>query len=258
LSHDDFDNGLVERTPFNPKLGLTWTLNPETTVRAAAMRSMKRSLVVNQTIEPMQVSGFNQFFDDENGTDARRYGVAVDRRMGAGIFTGAELSRRDLESPAQDPRTGSTIFNDAKDWVGSGYVYAAITDAVAFSGEYQYLRLTRDPLGNNVSLLAESTTHRFRIEGRAFSRWGGFGRVRAWIVDQEGRFQNALRAVVPGSDRFVTVDASVGYRLPRRFGVVTIDIRNAFDEEFNYQDSTPEESTLVPVRQVSVRLTLTL
>ena len=64
-----------ERSQFNPKFGITWNPFPSTTVRAAAFRVLKRTLITDQTLEPTQVAGFNQFFDDPNVTEAWRYGA---------------------------------------------------------------------------------------------------------------------------------------------------------------------------------------
>jgi Tfp pilus assembly protein PilF len=256
VSHDDFDNGSFERSLVNPKFGVTLTLGTGTTVRAAAMRSLKRTVVLSQTIEPTQVAGFNQFFDDSPGSDAWRYGLGVDRRLGRRLFAGVEFSRRDVNSQTTD-FMGAVTFTPEIEWFASAYLYATATDWLALSTEYQFARLALDPNGGNAALLADSTTHRLGVEGRAFARWGGFARARGWFVDQEGRFQNALQQVVPGADRFFSLDASFGYRLPRRLGVAAVDIRNAFDKPFSFQDSRPEEPTLVPARQVSLRLTLT-
>ena len=83
----------------NPKLGVTWNPFPDTTVRAAAFRVLKRTLITDQTLEPTQVAGFNQFFDDNNGTDAWRYGVAIDQKFTQDLFGGVEFSKRDLKWP---------------------------------------------------------------------------------------------------------------------------------------------------------------
>ena len=256
ISRDDFEYGF-KRSAVNPKLGVTWTVDSATTVRAAAMRSLKRTLVLTQTIEPTHVAGFNQFFDDAPGADAWRYGVGVDRRLGTRLFAGAEVSRRDIDAPTVAVPTGAVTFTPEVEWFSNVYLYATAADWLAISSEYQFARLVLDPNGNNASLLANSTTHKLGVEARAFARWGGFARVRGWFVGQEGRFQDVRQEVVPGSDRFFTLDASLGYRLPKRLGVAALDIRNAFDEPFNFQDSRPEEPTLVPARQVSLRLTLT-
>ncbi len=68
-----------DQTQFNPKFGITWNPLPGTTLRAAAFRVLKRTLITDQTLEPTQVAGFNQFFDDPEVTEAWRYGAAVDQ-----------------------------------------------------------------------------------------------------------------------------------------------------------------------------------
>ena len=50
----------------NPKFGVIWDVGPQTTIRGAAFRFLQRSLITGQTLEPTQVAGFNQFFDDPN------------------------------------------------------------------------------------------------------------------------------------------------------------------------------------------------
>ena len=46
------------------------------------------------------MAGFNQFFDDGEGTDAWRYGVGADSAItGRGSTAGAEVSWRDLDGP---------------------------------------------------------------------------------------------------------------------------------------------------------------
>ena len=50
-------------------------------MRGASFRTLKRTVISSQTIEPTQVAGFNQFFDGANGTDAWRHAIAIDRKM---------------------------------------------------------------------------------------------------------------------------------------------------------------------------------
>src|SRR5918992_3134588 len=65
VSLDALDDGaLGEFHQVNPKLGVIWNVTPYTVLRLAAFRALKRSLLTNQTIEPTQLAGFNQFFDD--------------------------------------------------------------------------------------------------------------------------------------------------------------------------------------------------
>ncbi|MGD8894239.1 MAG: TonB-dependent receptor, partial [Desulfobacterales bacterium] len=100
-SADLYDGGLSEEDTdqFNPKFGLTYNPFQNTTLRAAAFRVLKRTLISNQTVEPTQVAGFNQFFDETNATDSWRYGIAVDQKFTSALYGGVEISQRDLERP---------------------------------------------------------------------------------------------------------------------------------------------------------------
>jgi outer membrane receptor protein involved in Fe transport len=51
-----------DKDQFNPKAGITWNPFVGTVLRAAVSRILKRSLITDQTLEPTQVAGFNQFF----------------------------------------------------------------------------------------------------------------------------------------------------------------------------------------------------
>ncbi len=66
----DFFKEFDTRTQLNPKIGVSWNPWPSSTLRMAAFRTMTRTLISKQTIEPTQVAGFNQFYDDQPGTDA--------------------------------------------------------------------------------------------------------------------------------------------------------------------------------------------
>jgi tetratricopeptide (TPR) repeat protein len=255
ISHDDFRDGLVKRNPVNPKVGAIWDIDSATTVRAAAFRVVERTLISGQTVEPTQVAGFNQFFYDAGGTESDRYGVALDRRLAGSVAAGGELSLRKLHVPAFDAETGQLIESDRQERQFKAYLHSTPATWIAVTGQYQFERLSRDPQGNNEGLLARVRTHRIIGETRMFASSGAFGRVRATFVDQDGRFQNAVQVVEPGADRFWTLDGAVGYRLPRRHGMAALEVRNVFDHAFRFQDSSPEEPTILPARQVLARLT---
>jgi len=258
ISHDDYDSGVLQRRPTNPKFGFTWQATPRTTVRGAAFKAFKRTLVLSQTIEPTNVAGFNQFFDDTTASESWRQGLALDREISGSLRSGAEVSHRSLETPSRSAATGAVSLSKENEWLGRAYLYSSVFNWLAVTTEYRYERLVRDPLGNNAGLLANSTTHTLAGEARAFWRLGTFGRLRATFVDQDGMFQNPRQVVVPGQDRFWTFDISLGYRLPRQWGVVAVDSHNALNHTFNFQDTTPEEPTILPRRTLTLRLTLAL
>jgi tetratricopeptide (TPR) repeat protein len=104
LSVDSVDNenpaAPRSDTHVNPKLGAILPVGGATTVRLVALRATKRLPAVSATIEPTQVAGFNQVFDDLDQTRFWRYGAAIDHNWARRVFGGVELSRRELEVPA--------------------------------------------------------------------------------------------------------------------------------------------------------------
>ena len=123
----DFFNGGVsaaeDKNQVNPKFGVTWKPVPGTTLRGAVFRTLTRTLVNDQTLEPTQVAGFNQFFDEARSTDAWCYGAAVDQKFSKSVYGGLEFSKRDLDVPAP---VGGTIPDTRVDWeedLGRAYLF---------------------------------------------------------------------------------------------------------------------------------------
>jgi hypothetical protein len=256
ISADTFSIPGIERNQVNPKLGVTWETRPGLVMRMTAVRTLKRTVVSSQTLEPTQVAGFNQFFGDSNGADAWRYAWALDHAITKKISGGLELSLRKLNIPIRAASTGAVSYRSSEDHLARLYLYTAPLPWLAMISDYRFDRLLRDAAGNNEDLLAHSQAHRAGAEMRAFSTNGLFSRFRTTFIMQNGRFQNARQLVVPGADRFWVVDATLGYRLPRQLGLIALEIRNALDEQFSFQDSSPEDSKLLPARFLALRSSL--
>ncbi len=256
--------GTLERNQFNPKFGMTWNPFPNTTLRGAVFKVVKRSLLSDQTIEPTHVAGFNQFFDtDANGATSWRYGAAVDQKFSTVLSGGVELSRRDIEMPFVAPQPDGTQQFPEADWqedLGRAYLYWTPHSWLAVSAEYQYERFRRRDKLFGEEGIAKSYTHRVPLGINLFHPSGLRARLKTTYVDQVGDFVNvrstSLDVLRHGSDQFWVVDASIGYRLPDRRGLFTLDVRNLFDNQFRFQDTNPRSPTVAPERQVLVRFTL--
>jgi hypothetical protein len=77
--------------------------------------------------------------------------------------------------------------------------------------------------------------------------------------DQDGTFTFFFDRSVPvrsGSDDFWTVDAAISYRLPKRYGFISVGATNLFDEKFNFFDVDFDNPTIQPTRTVFARVTL--
>ncbi len=88
---------------------------------------------------------------------------------------------------------------------------------------------------------------------------GLFGRLKATYVDQEIELPGIT--VDHDDDTFCVVDASIGYRIPKRCGIISVDIRNLFNQDFKFHDvgfqsGNARNSWIQPDRIVLVRLTL--
>jgi outer membrane receptor protein involved in Fe transport len=262
-SGDFFDTSNTQssesKDQFNPKFGVTWNVLPATTIRAAAFRTFKRTLLTNQTLEPTQVAGFNQFYDDQESTDAKVYGAAVDQKFSKTVFGGLEYTRRDLKVPIPvvDANTGES-FLVRRDWtedVARTYLFWTPHPWWALAAEYRYERFERG--ADSGFGFKDETTHRVPLSVRFFHPSGlGVGFTGTYY-HQDGDFQaRGTDCCVAGTSSFWIADLGVSYRLPHRYGFVTIGASNLFDKKFLFQETDFNNFTIQPARNYFVRLTL--
>ncbi len=263
LAYDDYDGPELNRNQLSPKLGAIWRPAEGLQFRAVAARGLKRTLVAEQTVEPTQVAGFTQMFDDLNGTEARLYGIALDARPRPDLYLGGELRARDLKVPFTDVN-GADERTDWDELTGALYAYWTPTDRLALRAELSYEDLDYDnrlprpdkpwstlsldtiqlPISMSYSVLRGLTT-------RATARW----------VDQDAHL---VQVAIPGqprrreSDSFWTADLEFDYRLPKYYGRITIGAKNLFDQSFGYQEPDLNQPTLARERTFYVRLNLAL
>lgn len=265
------------KTELSPKLGVTATLRTGTTLRAGAYHRLAPFLGRLQTLEPTQVAGFNQFFEDPGGTRSWSYGAAVDQTLGRRWFLGASYLRRDLtipeaycnrDLPAEwnefDGCRGSTPSlvesRSSHDHLSRAYVSTA--PALWLAGSVTYDRLEREfdttfvtPTG---SFQDRIRTERVRPELRFFAREGFFALLAGTRYDQEvDQFDDLTspdRTEVTST--FWVADAAAGYRFPKRWGRFVVDARNVLNKKFEFYERSVQER-VVPARSVVARLEIT-
>jgi cytochrome c-type biogenesis protein CcmH/NrfG/opacity protein-like surface antigen len=249
-SYDDYDDQVFfETTSFNPKLGLRWMPTSDLTFRAAAFKTLKPALVDNRTLEPTQIAGFNQFFDDINATKAWRYGAGLDWRVTPRLALGAEATWRTLEEPvlSVDIETGDPIqiSEDRDEQLHRLYAYWAPTVRIALTGELIYDLFTSEKgevteFGN---LPERVRTFTMPVVASYFDPSGFFAAIGGSYVDQEV-VRSEFATYGQGEDSFFLVDAAVGYRFARRGGLFSLAVKNLFDTEFYYQDDSYRETSV--------------
>ena len=263
LSADNFDysSGLakLDEEQVNPKLGIMWRILPDTNIRLAGFRSLKRSLASNQTVEPTQVAGFNQLFDDPTGTDSTRYGVGLDQVVSTHVTVGIEFTRRKLNVPVINSTTGTTLDDEQRERADRLYLHWLMTKRLGIAAEYFSERFERDFPSTDLRSPSQLSTKWAPIMLTYFQPNGLFGKVRTSFVTQEIDSSSAGQA----EDSFWICDLSLGYRLPRRYGVVSIDAKNLFNKEFRFHDVDFQNGTIPrvlfqPERTIFLRFGLAL
>ncbi|MDJ0876438.1 MAG: tetratricopeptide repeat protein [Desulfobacterales bacterium] len=260
LSYDSFDNQLQNSKRLNPKFGLTWKPVPATTLRFSAYRYFTRTLASDQTIEPTQVAGFNQLYSDKSGTEVKFYGAALDQSILEGLYLGLEAYRRDLDVPFFTSVGTGPLTKSETEWrevVMRGYLYWAPHAWVTATVDYQFEDFyDRDEFQGDDDF-NELETHRLKFGGNFFHPSGFIAKGQATYVDQDGRFfVSPTNPDVGDGDSFWVVDAALGYRLPKRFGIVSLEFKNLFDNQFDFQDTDPANPRIVPGHLVLLRCTL--
>ena len=249
------ERGGINDNQFNPKLGMTWNPFPSTTVRAAGFRTFQRPELTGQTIEPTQVSGFNQFFDDGRAARTKTWceAAGIDQKLSDTLFGGVEFWNRDIDFPYFAPQAAVANWSEV---VGRFYLYWAFLPRFSATLEFQYENLNKD--GVTLDFYYDKvTTYRVPFGINYFDPSGFFARIRPTFVYQEGRFSSVLtNSITSQGDSFVYLDASVGWLLPNRLGIVSLEARNLFDQSFRFEDTDPSNPSVSPNRLLLLRYTV--
>jgi Flp pilus assembly protein TadD len=237
------------RSKFSPKAGLTFYPAADTLIRLAYFETLRKSSFEDTlAIEPTLVSGINQRFTDLSGAEARNFGAGIDQKLFNSTYFGVEALHRHLIESFNDVASVANVDYDSltqsfgvapgefiedhqdRDSV-RGYVYQVLSDSFVASLEHEWSYFTHtapsDVDYNRIAL------NRSSLGLRYFSTTGIFAEA---VVTR--RNQDRLGSFLgTGDDTFWIADAKLGYRLPKRHGIVAIQVTNLFDKDFLYDQS---------------------
>ena len=252
---------LGEKNQFNPKVGATWAFKSGTTLRGAWFRTLKRTLVTDQTLEPTQVAGFNQFFDDATATKSDVWGLALDQKLGKRAFVGADYMQRDMTIPQTlfdlgPPTVVSIEERTGKENLARGYLLGAPHRLLTLGAEYSYEKFERDP---SLFLPYQTLkTRRVPLTARFFHPSGISAFAAATWIKQEGDFltfdETGQPSYYAGDQSFWVVDAGLRYRLPKRYGFLVAGVNNLTDEKSTYQSTDAKNLAYQPGRVIYGRV----
>jgi len=250
---------ILDTDHFSPKFGLEWSLSEHLKLRGAFFRTLKRPLISNQTLEPTQISGFTQFFDDLNGTNSDFYGVALDAVLKPTLRGGLEGHQRKLKQPETSASDG-VLFVEQKERFYRLYLYWTLLERWALSVEGLYEGFE----GGLATPVKPSKLDEFSIPLRLgyFSASGLFLELGGTYTYQKVEFR-AESDFIKDREKFAVANAVIGYRLPKRSGILSIEITNLFNRKFLYQgkifinaDKFQSNTGFTPNRVILFRLTL--
>lgn len=253
LSYDRYRDNDTEGTnvsELNPKLGAIWKATDFLTFRAAGFKTVKSAIIDNQSLQPSQVAGFNQFYDDWNGTIAWQYGVGMDAQLSSHSYAGLEVFKRDLKKPF------FTDFLKPREELYRAYVNWAPKPYLAGSLEFRYENYRGSDSGFDPKTV---DTAYIPLELRFFESHGLFSALKGTYVAQN--MHNDALENSQFASNFYLVDAAVGYRLPRQLGLISLEAKNLFDRRFAYRDRQFQMNEMrspefIPERMLFMRLTL--
>ncbi|MET0068532.1 MAG: FecR domain-containing protein [Candidatus Thiodiazotropha sp.] len=241
----DITTSEIDDDQINPKLGISWRASPTTTLRLAAFRESRR-FDDDATLEPTQVAGFNQIYNDFSSdviVDSKRYGLAIDHEFNPSLFAGASVLHADLESSVQtlneltfavEQKTLGTDQN-----LTEAYLYYIPNNKINLKVELDYedYQGQKEAFAPNVLSLK---TYRLPV-GLKYRHSNRISvEILATYYDQDGKYQilddSFLPIEIDGNDRFWLFDTSLTYSLPNRLGKLSLGAKNLFDTSFNYEN----------------------
>ncbi len=264
IGYTDFEDRFGDFERWTPKLGLQWDLTDTLRLRGAYFKVVKPVLASNRLLEPTQVAGFNQFFDDGNATRATRYGVGLDWRVLPDLYAGGELTRREIDHRSLDLTTlpFRAVFEDRDEYTHSAYLYWTPTDRLALSARAIYDKFNAS--APSLTIPAKVITRSFPFKATYFHPSGMFLEGTASYVRQDVR-RGPNSTLAQGDSSFGVVGLGAGYRLPKRRGILSLSVENIFDRSMRYQDDSyrnfnqePSGTPFVPERTIMGRVSLSL
>jgi hypothetical protein len=219
-------------------------------------------MLTQQTIEPTQVAGFNQFFDDTPGTRSMHYGVSLDQRAGSRLFFGLSYREQHKETWREGVRldfdnnrlvSELTEFDERLRYT-RGYAYWAPTEMLALAAEYY--RESFNEIGVAPEVRQNATTERIPLTASLFLPNGLSGSVTATHVEQRLIPDPGSNPGEFDTSRFWNLDVGLSWRLPKRRGDVSFNVLNLLDNDFRYQEPDFNRPLFIPDRTFALRASL--
>lgn len=222
--------------------------------RAAYFQTLARPPSLEQTLEPTQLGGFNQFDDEAQGVESSQYSAGIDIDAGHGHRFGLEGNWSESDVPIAVPGR----FSAEADLTQARLFWNWGNAPWSISAHYQFEKSEFGDVTDNSSIAPSPLkTHRVPVHMQWQSESGWILAATATYIHQDGDFypNGALAAPVQAEDEFTVLDIAASYQFWSNHAELQLRVNNAFDESFRYQsttlmDTTPRLPAYMPERVI--------
>ncbi len=222
-----------------PKAGVQWNITDWARLRMAYLQTVRSPAVIEQTIEPTQIAGFNQLFLDVTGAKSTGYGIALDTRPAESLYGGMEIFYREFNQPATNAQTGDLKNFDFRSARYHAYLYwtpnqyLAVSTDVELEKAYRPSDIATGMFGDGKFIQLDTLIVPISI--RFFHPSGFFAGIKGTFLSQNLDLPANANFKKDHED-VVLLDAMMGYRFPQRLGILTAEIQNLTDQNFLFQN----------------------
>ncbi len=248
-SYDTLDSpGAAGVERLGGKIGTRLQLDHSTTASLAMVQGVKGPKYREQALEPTRFAGFNQLFDDFEGTRWRLHAAGIDHRFANGGGVGARATRRRLDVPGLGCVAGGACLAEWDDRVHQAYLEWPFGPRLAASASWQFERLKFD--GDRASL--STLPYYVRTELLPLGLW--LKPARHWALRLEAlrvRQRASLVDLFAGgesrsSNRWLA-NARIDFVGKARRIEASLAIHNLFDRALAFQNTDINGDPRVPL-----------
>ncbi|OZG73003.1 hypothetical protein BTA51_13695 [Hahella sp. CCB-MM4] len=250
------ENAPDKLSEWSPKFGLEYSPVNEITMRLAAFKTIKRDIAADQTIEPVQVVGFNQVYDDINSAEVKVYAVGLDYVPDSGNHLGLESIFRKVNTPIEafqeEPDQNQREFNYHRI-----YFYHSFSDRMTMDlgHEFEDIDLVDKQFTANGNIY-RTKTFITPVGVNYYLHQTLYGRIESIYADQTvdaSFFSDDQREF---REHLWNLNLQIGFRFPKRLGELQLGINNLTDEDNEIINSELDYPRFYPKRFLYSRIQL--
>ncbi|WP_431688607.1 FecR domain-containing protein [Hahella sp. NBU794] len=252
---DISDSATDEVKQWSPKIGVEFTPTEQLTFRLATFRSLKRDIAADRTIEPAQILGFNQLYDDPNGSDVKTYAAATDYKLGGRFGAGLEAMRRTVDIHPKllqaEPERPHHEFENYK-----LYYFGVLSPSATVDIAYEYEDQDLEDKQFGTGSIYRVKTHSLPLGVTLYLPRHFSMRMESIYTDQKVKASFASGDQRDFDANLWTFNVRLDYKLPRRFGELQFGVDNLFDKNKEILNSELDYPGYYPKRFLYSRIQL--